>query len=71
MAKKLRALSTYVNGPRNLAYTPGQEFDASDELFLFLMVDAPGSFEDVDTPKVKALDKPPVDKAVKKPEAKK
>lgn len=71
MAKKLRALATYTNGPRNLAYVPGQEFDASDDLYLFLMADAPGSFEEVTEQPKKALEKPPADKAVKKPEAKK
>lgn len=70
MAKKLRALGRYENGPRSLVYVAGQEFDATDDLFLFLMADAPGNFEPV-TEQAKAVEKPPVDKMVKKPAAKK
>jgi hypothetical protein len=81
MAKKLIALSGYSNGPRNLSFRPSEIFEASDDLYLFLMADAPGVFalaehpmrEDVPAVKeeVKALDKPPVDKMVRKPKASK
>lgn len=73
MAKRLRVLGEYSNGPRNLNFRAGQEFDAGDELFLFLTADAPDTFEIVEPveppkPKAKEVDKPPVNKMVDKPE---
>lgn len=72
MGKKLRANSEYVNGPRGLHYRPGDIFEPSDALYLFLMVDAPGVF-DVVTPlaPTKSVDAPAKDKMLRKPKAKK
>lgn len=71
----LRAKTEYRNGPRGLHYKPGQEFDADDALYLFLMADAPGCFEPVqDAPakaEPKAVDAPPADKMVRRPKASK
>jgi hypothetical protein len=67
MAKKLKALEEYRGGAqRNLYFAAGQEFEADDDLYLFLMADAPGCFE-----QVKAIDAPPVDKMLHKPKASK
>jgi len=80
MAKKLKALEEYRGGAqRNLYFAAGQEFEADDDLYLFLMADAPGSFADVVDDKVKghppaeakAVDAPPVDKMLHEPKAKK
>lgn len=76
MGKKLRANADYENGPRKLHYRRGEEFEASDDLMLFLMADAPGCFEVVTPlapvePPAKALDAPPNDKMLRKPKAKK
>lgn len=70
MDKKLIAKHEYTNGPLGLHYGVGETFDASDALYLFLMADAPGCFEEYRAP-VKALDAPPVDKMLRQPKVKK
>lgn len=73
MGKKLIAQGEYRNDPRQLHYRPGERFDASDALYLFLMTDAPGVFVIAPeyTEEAKAVDAPPADKMVKSPRAKK
>ena len=71
MAKKLVALSEYHNGPRGLHYKPGDVIEPSDELYLFLMADAPGCFVAEPEPTAKAIDAPPVDKMLRQPKVKK
>jgi hypothetical protein len=72
MDKKLRALAAYENGPRGLHYKAGDEFEATPQLALFLMADAPGCFEPVvEVVDVKAVASPPVDKMVRTPKGKK
>lgn len=58
---KLKAIHRYFNGPRGLAYPEGTVFEADEPLAAFLMVDAPGCFEEV-----KAVEQPPKDKAIKR-----
>lgn len=70
MAKKLRAKEEYVMPSRNLHYKRGEVFEPTDDVYLFLMADAPGVFEVVAGP-VKAIDAPPVDKMMRAPKAKK
>lgn len=73
------AQSAYTNGPRGLQFRPGEVFEVNDALFAYLMADAPGVFvEFVPEPPVvageptpKALDAPPMDKAMRAPRAKK
>ena len=74
MAKKLKALEEYRGGAqRNLYFAAGQEFEADDDLYLFLMADAPGSFAQFEQMPGQArdIDAPPVDKMLHAPKAKK
>lgn len=75
MTRKLITLGAYDNAPRGLHYQPGQEFEADDALYLFLMADAPGCFEPAeDRPApvaTAALDAPPADKMLRAPKVKK
>jgi hypothetical protein len=66
---KLRCLQHYDNAPYGLHYKPGQVFEASPELRLWLSTDAPGIFEDYApeaAKEVKEVAAPPRDKAVKR-----
>lgn len=75
MGTKLIALSNYTNGPRGLQFRKGDTFEANGELYAFLMADAPGVFGEPEAapeqPQGKTLDKPPANKAVRSPRAKK
>lgn len=84
MVKKLIAHEEYNLPPRNLYYKRGEVFAVDDDLFLFLMADAPGVFGIYTEPKaidasfdtssnVLALEvsKPPVNKMMRAPKAKK
>ena len=62
-AVKLVVLAEYRC--RDIYYPSGAVIDVEPDLAAFLMRDAPGVFEPWQPPEVKALDKPPADKAVK------
>lgn len=70
MAQRLRAREEYILPPRNLHYRRGEVFEADNDLYLFLMADAPDVFEQV-VETDKALDAPPKDKALRAPRGKK
>lgn len=44
---RLRCIGKYENGPKQLAFMPGQEFYATSEQARYLLADAPGCFEEV------------------------
>ncbi len=71
MAKKLISRDEYSLPPRGLHYKRGEVFEASDELMLFLMADAPENFAVYVEPEVKAVDAPVADKMVSEPPANK
>lgn len=72
MAKRLISRDEYSLPPRGLHYKRGEVFEASDELMLFLMADAPENFSVYVEPEpAKAVDAPAVDKMVRRPKAKK
>ena len=58
---KLRCVGKYANDARNLRFAAGDVFEPDEKLAAFLLVDAPGCFEEV-----KAIEAPPKDKAVKR-----
>lgn len=64
MAEKLKVVSEYIG--RGMHFPAGQILEPDDDLYLFLMADAPGCFE-----QVKEIVAPPVDKMVHAPKAKK
>ena len=66
MAKKLTCIGRYINGPKNLAFNPGEKIEVDDVLYQFLMVDAPGCFETT-----KAIQKPARNKAIRTPKVNK
>ena len=63
---KLRCVHNYRNDARGLRYLAGQVFDADPATVQFLCTDAPGCFA-VD----KQVDRPPRNKAVRRPARKK
>jgi hypothetical protein len=63
---RLKCLSNYSNEARGHIYTVGQEFDVSDADAAFLLADSPGSFAEV-----KMVERPPANKMVSEPKAKK
>ena len=62
--RRLKCLHEYRNGPRDLHYLPGTEFEAPEDLAEFLLQDAPVCFEEVTA---KAVKRPPRNKAMKAP----
>jgi len=68
MAQKLRVISEYIG--RGMHFPVGQVLEPDNELYLFLMADAPGCFVRIEDA-VKAIEAPPVDKMLRSPKAKK
>lgn len=69
---RLRALTSYRHGPRNLRFVAGEEFDATGEMAVYLMWDAPGCFVEVAEIETlhaerRAMDRPPRDKMMRAP----
>lgn len=71
MGKQLIAKEEYSLPNRNLYFKRGEIFAPSDELYLFLMADAPGVFEHVEDAEPKAIDEPIANKMVRRPKVKK
>ena len=71
MGKQLIANEEYILPPRNLHYKRGEVFEADDNLYLFLMADAPGVFAVYAEPESKAMTEPPANKMMSAPKAKK
>lgn len=61
---RLRVKNDYIC--RDLAYKAGAVIDVDDDLAAFLLVDSPGTFEEVQSVS-KEVAEPPQDKAVKSP----
>lgn len=66
---KLKCVSNYADA--RVSFVEGQVFEVTVEVAAILMANSPGSFEEVVERKTKALEGPPVDKAVKAPGVKK